>query len=125
MKIIFFVMIILFPSLCDGQVIKDFKQLSDRIDITLPGGTLSICPLTENAVRIKFLKDADGRVPELIFTSGIRTPAFTISDSPSKLEVRLKYVVVALDKQDGKLSFEDSSGKMFLNEKAEHPEVNA
>jgi alpha-D-xyloside xylohydrolase len=117
MKRVLLLIIGLLPPPCEGQVIKDFKHLSDRIDITLTEGTLSIRPLTDNAVRIKFLKDLDVRVPELVFTSSARTPGFTVSNLPSRLEVRVRNMVVALDKQDGRLSFEDSSGNMFLNEK--------
>jgi alpha-D-xyloside xylohydrolase len=87
------------------------------VNITLTDGTLSICPLTDNAVRIKFLKDADVRVPELVFTSVVQPPRFTVADLSSRLEVRLKHMIVVVDKQDGKLSFEDSAGKMFLGEK--------
>jgi alpha-D-xyloside xylohydrolase len=118
MKFILSLIIILFPSFCPGQAIRGYERLSDRVNVDLPEGTLSICPLTDNAVRIKFLKDVDVRVPELIFTPGVRTPAFTISDSPSQLEVRLNKMVVALDKQERNLSFEDSSGRVFLSEKA-------
>ena len=117
MKYIFCLAIILLPSLCLGQTVRGYEQLSDRVNITLPEGILSICPLTDNAVRIKFFKDGDARMPEFVLTSGARTPGFTISDLPSRLEVRLKHMGVVLDKQDGKLSFEDSAGNMFLGEK--------
>ena len=119
MRLVLLMIVGLLPSFCEGQAVKEYKQLSERVDITLPGGILSILPLADNAVRIKFLKNADARVPELIFTSNVRTPGFTLSDSPSILQLRLKNVIVALDKQDGKLSFEDSSGKVFLNERAD------
>ena len=118
MKLVLLLIIGLLAHLCEGQIIDNFKQFSDRIDIALPEGTLRICPLTDNAVRIKFFKDVNVRVPELIFTQGVRTPGFSVSNSPSKLGVRLKDMVVALDKQDAKLTFEDSSGNMFLSEKA-------
>jgi alpha-D-xyloside xylohydrolase len=118
MKHVLLLIIGLLPPPCEAQVIKDFKRMSDRIDITLPEGKLSICPLTDNAVRIKFFKDVDVRMPELVFTSGVRTPGFTVSDSPSTLEVRVRNIVVALDKQNGRLAFKDSSGRIFLSEKA-------
>lgn len=118
MKFTLSLMIILLPSYCLGQAVRGFEQLSDRVNVTLTEGTLSICPLTDNAVRIKFLTTIDVRVPELVFTSAVRTPGFTISDSPSQLEVRVKNVVVALDKADGRLSFGNSSGRPFLREKA-------
>jgi len=109
---------LLLPLLCYAQTVRGHDQLRDRVNVTLPDGTLSICPLTENAVRIKFFKDDDVRVPELVFTSAARTPAFEVSESHSRLEVRLKKMVVVLDKHDGNLSFEDITGGVFLREKS-------
>jgi alpha-D-xyloside xylohydrolase len=99
-----------------GQVVKGFKQVADRVNVTLSEGTLSICPLTENTVRIKFYKETETHLPELIFALKAKTPRFQVSDSPSKLEIKSKNIVVILDKQTGKLSFADHSGNVFLNE---------
>jgi len=107
----------LFPLLCQGQVVKVFKQLSDRVIITLSDGTLSISPLTENAVRVKFYNETEGNLPELIFTSGVVTPRFQVLDLPSKLEIKTKKIIVSLDKQTGKLSYADNAGNVFLSEK--------
>ena len=119
MKFKYFLIIGLFPVLCQGQVVKGFKQTGDRVDVTLSEGTLSIYPITENAVRIRFCKGVEVKVPELIFTSSVPTPHFNVIDSPSKLEISGKSIIAELDKQTGKLSFADNSGKIFLSEKAE------
>jgi alpha-D-xyloside xylohydrolase len=119
MRHTFFLIITLFPVLCQGQVVKSFKQAGDRVDVTLSEGTLSIYPITENAVRVRFCKGVEVKVPELIFTSSIPTPHFNVSDSPSKLEISGKNITAELDKQTGKLSFADNSGRIFLSEKAE------
>jgi alpha-D-xyloside xylohydrolase len=118
MKFKYLLIISLFPVLCQGQVVKSFKQLADRVNITLSDGTLSISLLTDNAVRVKFYKETEGNLPELIFTSGIQVPVFQVSDLPSKLEIKVKNVIVSLDKQTGKLWYTDNSGKVFLSEKA-------
>src|SRR5665647_633356 len=86
MRHTFFFIIILFPALCQGHVVKGFKQATDRVDVTISEGTLSIYPITENAVRIRFSKGAKVQIPELIFTSNVPAPRFSVSDSPSKLE---------------------------------------
>ena len=119
MKFKYFLLISFFPVLCQGQVVKSFKQVNNKINVALRGGTLSICPLTENAVRIKFYTEPEVQVPELIFTSKVAKPQFRVFDSPSKLEVKGKKITVFLDKQSGKLSFADNTGKIFLNEKAD------
>jgi len=94
--------------------VKGFNQVTDRIDVTLSEGTLSICPLTENAVRIKFYKDEEIRIPELVFTSGIQTSGFQVSDSPSKLEVREKNIIVL---PLPKVLPERGSCKMYLTQR--------
>jgi alpha-D-xyloside xylohydrolase len=119
MKFKYLLMVCLFPLLCQSQVVKEIKQLTDKINITLSEGVLSIYPLTENAVRIKFYKDAEVALPELIFTSSIPTPKFKVSDSPLKFEIKIKNIAIVLDKQNGNLSFADNSGKIFLHENAD------
>lgn len=118
MKLKFLLLAGLFPLLCQGQIVKSFKQLSDRVNVTLADGTLSICPLSDNAVRIKFYKVSEGNLPELVFTSGSVMPVFQVVDSPSKLEIKAPKITVSLDKQTGKLSYADKAGKVFLSEKA-------
>lgn len=118
MKIKYILIICLLPFLCQAQVVKSFKQLPDRVNVTLADGTLSISPLADNAVRIKFYKVSEGNLPELVFTSSALTSAFQVSDSPSKLEIKVKKMIVSLDKQTGKLSYADNAGKVFLSEKA-------
>ena len=64
MKLKLFLLISLFPLLCEAQVVKGFKRLSNKVNITLSNGTLSISPLSENAVRVKFYKESEGNLPE-------------------------------------------------------------
>jgi len=118
MKLKFCVLIGLFVALCHGQAVKGMKQIKDGIEVPLSEGTLSIYPLTDNAVRIKFHKGIEEKVPELILTSNVRPPRFHISDLPAALKVKGKKITVELNKQTGALSFADNSGKIFLTEKA-------
>jgi alpha-D-xyloside xylohydrolase len=119
MKLIFILLITVLSAICQGQVVKGYKQITGRVIVTLTEGTLSICPLTDDVVRIKFFKGTEESAPELIFTSSVPTPGFHVSNSPSKLDIIGKDIVVRLDKQNGKLSFVDHSGKTFLSEKAD------
>jgi alpha-D-xyloside xylohydrolase len=118
MKLRYLLIICLIPVFCQAQVFKSYKKSSEGVNITLSDGTLSISPLANNAVRIKFYKETEGNLPELVFTSGVATPEFEVADSPSKLEVKAKKIVVSLDKQTGQLSYSNNDGKVFLSEKA-------
>lgn len=119
LKIIMFLILSLSPIICDGQVVQGFKQGKSRVDITLADGTLNIFPLNESTVRIRFYKGIEEKLPELILTTTTQTPEFNVFDLSSTLELRMKNITVVLDKQDGKLSFKDNSGKIFLSEKTE------
>jgi len=119
MRLKYFLIICLFPVLCLAQVVKDFKQVRDGIKIYLKEGTLSISPLTEDAVRIKFYKDDEIEILELIFSSKISSPGFKIIDSPSELGLKIEKIIVGVDKLTGNVSFKDNSGKIFLSEKVD------
>jgi len=74
--------------------------------------------LTESVVRIKFYKDTEEQVPELIFNSDATSPEFQVFETHNNLRIEVKNMIVEVDKQSGKLSFADKSGKIFLSEKA-------
>ena len=118
MKLKHILFVCLFPLLCQGQVVKNYKQLANGVNVNLTGGTLNIAPIAENAVRIKFYKNVEAKVPELIFISNNKTPKLKVTNLPSKLDLKGGEIIVFVDKQTGKLSFADRSGKVFLNEKA-------
>jgi hypothetical protein len=46
------------------------------------------CKFSCNAVRIRFFKGEEMKVPELVFTSEVPKPVFKVLDSPSKLEIK-------------------------------------
>jgi len=118
MKFKYLLLVFLFPLICKGQDVKSYKQLGNGVIINLTEGILNISPMSENAVRIKFYKKVEAKVPELIFTSIEKTPKLRITNLPSKLELKAGKIIVVVDKQTGKLSFENNSGKIFLSEKA-------
>ncbi|MBN2274254.1 MAG: DUF5110 domain-containing protein [Bacteroidales bacterium] len=118
MRIKYLFIIGLFPVLCRAQAFKEFKQEPDGIKVRLSEGTLGIYPMTGNAVRIKFFKEAITEAPELVFTCEPMTQLFQVTDAASVIELRTKTIVVTLDKLTGKLFFSDPSGNIFLSEKA-------
>jgi len=111
-----FLLLTLFPFLSQGQVMKRYEQVSEGVLIVMTNGTLKICPVAENAVRVKFYKEKERIFPELVLINKIPKPEFQTIDSPTALEVRLKHITIILNKSTGTLSFADHSGKIFLNE---------
>jgi alpha-D-xyloside xylohydrolase len=118
MKYLFLIIVSLIPLLLYGQVVKSFNQSADGVHVNLDNGTLTIVPITDNAVRIKFNKNQLEPLPELIFTSPITVPEFQVFDLSSTIQVKGKKIIVSVEKQSGRLIFADHSGKEFLSEKA-------
>ena len=118
MKYLFLIIVSLIPLLLYGQVVKSFNQSADGVHVNLDNGTLTIVPITDNAVRIKFNKNQLEPLPELIFTSPITVPEFRVFDLSSTIQVKGKKIIVSVEKQSGRLIFADHSGKEFLSEKA-------
>ena len=118
MKLIYLSLFCLFLVSCQERAVKSFKKTKEGVIVNTPDGTLGICPIADNAVRIKFIKDTLESLPELIFTPDISVPGFDVSETSSALVVRTKNIFVTLDKKTGKLSYADTSGKVFLSEKA-------
>ena len=116
----------IFASLfCQAQLVKGFQQLSDRVNVTLQEGTLSVFPLSDNTVRIKFHKSATEELKELIFVTKTSAPAFQVADSPLELEIKAPKITISLDKQTGKLTYADKSGKVFLSEKSDSRKLSS
>jgi alpha-D-xyloside xylohydrolase len=117
MKLKLLFLFALLPFFCHGQAVKRYKQIPERIDITLSDGTLVVVPLAENAVRIKFYTETEDNLPELVFNKPTATPKFQVSDLPAKLEIKMGKLIVLVDKKNGQLTYCDRSGNVFLAEK--------
>ncbi len=113
--ILFFLCIL--PFLCQAQEMKSYQQTNAGINIKLTDGTLSIFPMADNAMRIRFFKNTLPEDIELIFIRDSQNPVFKVNDSPNALEVKGIKIMVSVDKQSGTLSFADNTGKIFLKEK--------
>jgi alpha-D-xyloside xylohydrolase len=110
---------IIIPILCQGQVVKSFKQSANGVQVDLAEGTLNITATAENAVRIKYYIGEEADLPELIFTQIDKCQNLRVTESSSELELKGQKIIVTVDKRTGKLSFIDKDGKIFLSEKAD------
>lgn len=95
---------------------RGFHKGKDGVTLQVSNGTLAIYPVADNAVRVTFTKDTLAVLPELIFVREQPVPAFKVEESASALKVILKNMQVIVEKSNGKLSYADLSGSVFLNE---------
>ncbi len=116
-RIIIFLSFFALSALCAGQAIMSYKQSAEGIDVSLEGGTLSILPMADNTIRIRFFEDSQPKDTELVFIKTPPKPVFKVTDTPDALLVKGKKITVSVSKRSGTLSFADDKGIIFLREK--------
>lgn len=89
----------------------------ESVTVKTADGTLSICPMAGNAVRIKFFVEREPAVPEFVFTEGYDVPGYEVVESGKTIRVLLENMVVEVNRTTGHLTFIDRTGKVLLREK--------
>ena len=117
-RYLFLILVSILPVICQSQVVQRYTREADKVSITLNEGTISIYPLRDRVVRIQYTQEEFAKLPELVFLPGNPLPEFSVSDLPSKIEVRTCALIDSIDKQTGKLTFSDTSGNLILSEQA-------
>ena len=86
--------------------------------VTLPvdGGRLTIQPLLDNAVRVRFTRDGTPETPSLILTERVPTPAFHVQKSDKVVLLELPRLRASVDLATGAITFSDAEGRVLLRE---------
>src|SRR5574344_2973947 len=101
-----------------SQKILRYNVNKKQVNITTIDGTLTIIPLTDNAVRTIFSKQVYRVMPELVYVENLKNPAFNIKESKDKVSICLKNITVEIDRNLGLISYLDKNGKQILAESA-------
>jgi alpha-D-xyloside xylohydrolase len=117
MRMKFFFLITLLPTLAFAQVYKKHSIQNDRLSIQLNEGTLNLIPLSDKAIRVQWDKGMKEE-REFVLINKVPTPAFRVSEAGSKLKLSTNAITVSFDKQTGAIHYSDNTGKIFLSEKA-------
>lgn len=99
-----------------SQKILRYNVNKKQVNITTIDGTLTIIPLTDNAVRTIFSKQVYRVMPELVYVENLKNPAFNIKESKDKISICLKNITVEIDRNLGLISYLDKNGKQILAE---------
>jgi alpha-D-xyloside xylohydrolase len=113
----FILAISLLLGVCQLQAGIPYKRNNDGITVQFENGSLVIKPLNNNAVRVQFYSTNSSLLPELVFTTKSLVPQFEVKESKREINLLLKNLIVKVNRDNGKLSFFDGSGKLILNEK--------
>jgi alpha-D-xyloside xylohydrolase len=108
----------LLPLFGVAQIYKSYSVRKDRLVILLSGGELDIVPLTAKAVRVIWSKDKPKADSELILINRPPAPLFHCSETALALRLSTGAMTVNFDKATGALDYRETSGRVFLREKA-------
>lgn len=118
MKYYYIFLITLIPILGQAQAIRKVTKTATGIEITLTGGVLSLHPMSDNAIRVRFTENVTPTEPSLVFSTESKTPDFKLSETNNGIEVSTRLMKVLVNREDGAITFNDSEGKTLLHEKS-------
>lgn len=90
MKFVFRLIVFACPVFCFGQSVKSFDHLANTVNFHLLDGTLSIQPLTDNAVRIKFYRNISDSLDELVLIDKPDEVKYQLTETPSGIIIKTK-----------------------------------
>lgn len=88
------------------------------VALEIEGGHLTLQPLLDNAVRVRFTRDAKASAPSLILSENLPAPAAVVRESAQEVVLELPRLRATVDRATGTLTFADSNGRIFLRELA-------
>src|SRR5574344_3137683 len=84
-----------------SQKILRYNVNKKQVNITTIDGTLTIIPLTDNAVRTVFSKQVYRVMLELVYVENLKNSTFNRKDSKDKVSICLKNITVEIDRNTG------------------------
>ena len=116
-RLLLIVMIFLQVSITAmSQKVLRYNADKKQLNITTIDGTLTIIPLTDNAVRMIFSKQVYRVMPELVYVENSKNPTFNVKENNDKVSICLKNMTIAVDRNTGLVVYLDKNGKQILAE---------
>jgi len=100
-----------------GQPVKAIDSGKD-VSVPLDGGTLSLIPLNDNAIRVRFTRPQSRGTEELLYAAERRRPRYKVREDEKQITLALPGISAVFCKKDRTLSFKDKDGKEVLQEEA-------
>ncbi len=116
MKFNYFLAFVLLISTCSSIAAQRHVTDEKGVKVFLKDGTLGIYPISNNAMRIKFMKDTLEILPELIFLNDIKAADFKVDENLFTIKVIGEEIQVIVNKRTGNISFANAKGDIFLSE---------
>lgn len=97
-----------------GQLTVQKTAIDARI--TMPDGILSIQPIEDGVLRVRFARSRIDTSPSVVLVNEPPTPTFTVGENSSTITIATKKLTAILDRSSLALTFANGSGKVLLQE---------
>jgi alpha-D-xyloside xylohydrolase len=88
----------------------------EAVVLQVGGGRLTVQPLLDNAVRVRFTRNDKPATPSLILTETVVAPACHVRESGPTLTLELPKLRASVDRATGTITFRDAAGRELLRE---------
>lgn len=85
--------------------------------ISMHGGVLSIQPIIDGAIRVRFWRSQSNPAPSVILVGKFPPPEFTVEENSRAITVSTSTLRAILNRSSLDLTFSDGSGKILLQER--------
>ncbi|MFT3831510.1 MAG: glycoside hydrolase family 31 protein [Opitutaceae bacterium] len=86
------------------------------VSMEIEGGRLTLQPLLDNAVRVRFSCDPKAPADSLILSEVSPAPVATVHESAREMVLVLPQLRATIDRSSGVITFTDATGRVFLRE---------
>ena len=87
------------------------------IILEVDGGTLTLYPLNDNSIRVKFHKSGVTlNAEEIIYTEKVASPVHKVKEDSEIISLQLDLITAVFNKKSKTLSFHDSNRNLILSE---------
>ncbi len=94
------------------------RKTLEGAQISMQGGVLSITPIIDGAIRVRFSRSQSNPGPSVILVGKVPPPAFTVEENRRAITVSTGTLRAILNRSSLALTFSDGSGRVLLQEKA-------
>ncbi|MEO8254333.1 MAG: TIM-barrel domain-containing protein [Flavobacterium sp.] len=118
MKFRIFFLIGLLCSSISAQQYKKYTLTKEGLAIELSEGVLNIIPLTDQSIRVQYQIGNAKEAQQFVLIHIPNAPKFKLKETSTTLQLSTNSIIVSFDKNTAVIQYSDTSGKVFLSEKA-------
>jgi len=110
-------LLVALPAISWAQIYKKHTHFTNRLEIQLSTGVLSLYPLSSKAIKVEWQMGNLKEEQEFVLLNQTAIPTFTVSQTANDIRISTGGIIAFFDKKLATIQFSDNKGKIFLSER--------